>query len=289
MPSKMRRRESRIARAVARPPTGRISGSRLPCRTVAGRRSLSQRRGAVAGGGDRVQLAGDAGAAVGAVVGGAGQLAEVLLVHRVVGRADDAEDLHRVLDRRLAPLAGPREERSQRLVGRHADPAVAGRRHDRDQRADPLRALDRDGLGDHAAHRGADQVRRLDPEMVHQPDRVHRPCRAADTAPCRGARAACRRGSATRRCRSWSSGRCRGCRNGRRGSRVSASMRAELLVPAQHLRRQAHDQEQRLALRIADLLVGELDPVGGGHALLAEDCHPTMVPAVPATNLPMRR
>ena len=72
MPSKMRRRESRIARAVARPASGRISGSLAPWMTVAGRRSLAQGRGAVAGGGDRVQLAGDAGAAVGAVVGGGG-------------------------------------------------------------------------------------------------------------------------------------------------------------------------------------------------------------------------
>src|SRR5665811_2045813 len=47
--------------------------------------------GAVAGGGDRVQLAGHAGAAVRAVVGGGGQLAEAGLVHRVAGRADRLE------------------------------------------------------------------------------------------------------------------------------------------------------------------------------------------------------
>ncbi len=39
--------------------------------------------------------------------------------------------------------------------------------------------------------------------------------------------------------------------------------RAELFVPGDHLRRQTHDQEQRLAVGIAHLLVAELDPVGG--------------------------
>jgi hypothetical protein len=50
--------------------------------------------------------------------------------------------------------------------------------------------------------------------------------------------------------------------------------RAEVLIPAQHLRAQAHDQEQRRGVRLADLLVGELDAVGGSEALFAETRHP---------------
>ena len=38
--------------------------------------------------------------------------------------------------------------------------------------------------------------------------------------------------------------------------------RAELLVPGEHLGAEAHDQQQRLPVGVADLLVGELDPVG---------------------------
>ena len=36
----------------------------------------------------------------------------------------------------------------------------------------PLGMFDRQGLGDHPAHRGADDVGALDAEVVHQPDRV---------------------------------------------------------------------------------------------------------------------
>ena len=48
--------------------------------------------------------------------------------------------------------------------------------------------------------------------------------------------------------------------------------RAEALVPGDHLRRQAHHQQQRLAVGVAHLLVAELDPVGGRDQLLAEAC-----------------
>ena len=102
MPSIICRRAPGIARAVARPPEGRTSGSLLPWMTVAGRSSLRSAAGAVAGGGDRVQLAGDAGRVVAAVVGAAGELAHALLVERVAGRADHLEGLDDALDRRLA-------------------------------------------------------------------------------------------------------------------------------------------------------------------------------------------
>ncbi len=49
--------------------------------------------------------------------------------------------------------------------------------------------------------------------------------------------------------------------------------RAELLLPGDHLRRQAHHQQQRLPLGSAHLLVAELDAVGGRELLVAEVMH----------------
>src|SRR5258708_7183935 len=51
---------------------------------------------------------------------------------------------------------------------------IAGGRHDRAQRAQALRKRDRDLLGDHAAYRSADQMRRLDAERIHQPRHILR-------------------------------------------------------------------------------------------------------------------
>ena len=53
--------------------------------------------------------------------------------------------------------------------------------------------------------------------------------------------------------------------------------RAELLVPGEHLRRQSHHQQQRLAVGVAHLLVGDLDAVGGRQALFAQLGHPAEV------------
>ena len=57
----------------------------------------------------------------------------------------------------------------------------------------------------------------------------------------------------------------------------SASSAQKLLVPGEHLRPQAHHQQQRLAVGVADLLVGDLDAVGGRQALFAETGHPAEV------------
>ena len=43
---------------------------------------------------------------------------------------------------------------------------------------------------------------------------------------------------------------------------------AELVVPGDHLRRQAHDQHQRRRLRVAKGVVGEFDAVGPGQGRL---------------------
>ena len=45
---------------------------------------------------------------------------------------------------------------------------------------------------------------------------------------------------------------------------------AEALVPGDHLRRQAHHEEERRAVGLAHLLVAELDPVGRRHLLFTE-------------------
>ena len=46
-----------------------------------------------------------------------------------------------------------------------------------------------------------------------------------------------------------------------------AQQPAEGLVPVDHLGRQAHDQQHRLPVGLAELVVGELDPVGRGDPL----------------------
>ncbi len=45
---------------------------------------------------------------------------------------------------------------------------------------------------------------------------------------------------------------------------------AEGLVPVDHLGGEAHDQQHRLARRVAELLVGDLDPVHGSEPLAGE-------------------
>jgi len=55
-----------------------------------------------------------------------------------------------------------------------AQPRRAGGRHDRGQRANPARVVRGDGLGDHPAHRDADQVHVGVTERVQQADRVAR-------------------------------------------------------------------------------------------------------------------
>ena len=48
----------------------------------------------------------------------------------------------------------------------------SGRRHDRSQTFRPSGMVDRHQLGDHAAHRGADNVGAADAERVHEADRI---------------------------------------------------------------------------------------------------------------------
>ncbi len=73
---------------------------------------------------------------------------------------------------RVAPGAARGDQRRQQPRVLPADRALAGRRHDAGQRAHPFGPGDGHGLGDHAAHRDADDVRGLEPEVVQQPEAV---------------------------------------------------------------------------------------------------------------------
>ena len=274
MPSIIFRRAPGIALAVARPPAGRTSGSRLPWMTVVGTSTLAQRLGAVAGGGDRVQLAEDPGGAVAAVVGAAGDVAQALLVERVARGADHGEGLDRPLDRRpRAPAAACRAGRpwpsswAARSSGCRWSTCIETSERTRSG------CSIASGLGDHPAHRGADHVGGVDPEVVHQADRVGGHVAQQVGRGRAAAEPSCRPGSARRRTsilveRPMSRLSKRTTRKPR-----SASIAQKLLVPGEHLRRQAHHQQQRLAVGVAHLLVGQLDPVGGGHLLVAEGVH----------------
>ena len=271
MPSIIRRRAPGIALAVARPPAGRTSGSRVPWMTVVGNVEPSQGAGAVAGGGDRVQLAGDPGRRCGRGRRSGPAARAALLVERVAGRADQAEGLHRALDRRLAAraAASPAAAANARSSGRPV-PAVAGGRHHRDQRAAPAPACSIAIVWAIIPPIEAPTTwARVDPEVVHQAERCRRPCRAAGRGRSRGGRASCRAASARRPSRSRRVADVAVVEADRRGSRARPSSAQKSSSQASHLRRQAHDQEQRLAGRVADLLVGELDPVGGRDQLAA--------------------
>jgi hypothetical protein len=129
------------------------------------------------------------------------------------------------------------------------------------------------GLRDHPPHRGADDVGGVDAEVVHQADRV-------------GGHVAEQVGGAAAAAEHHVD-------PGRHPSRLDLGRaadvavveaddaeaalgqgRAEFLVPGQHLRGQAHHQQQRLAGGVAHLLLGELDPVRRGELFVAESVHP---------------
>ncbi len=97
-------------------------------------------------------------------------------VHGEAGAADHAEHADVVLDKRLdvARARGTREDRPQRARPTQGDARarVAGRRHDRREARDALRIQCRGVLGDHPAHRRTDQVGALDAEHVEQADAV---------------------------------------------------------------------------------------------------------------------
>jgi hypothetical protein len=194
---------------------------------------------------------------VAAVVALPGALADVLHRALVLG-PDHAEDLRGALDRLLAASRRPAEEVSVDGEGRlAADPAARVGDH-RDERAHRLGVLDRERLADHPAHRGADDVGGLDLEVAHQLERVGRHV-----------------GEAVLTLGHPPQPQLSGRRDtlvvevGRapdvavvEADDVKAALGellAELLVPPDHLGREAHDQEQRRVRAVAELLIAEGD------------------------------
>ena len=57
----------------------------------------------------------------------------------------------------------------------------------------------------------------------------------------------------------------------------SASIAQNSWFQPEHLRPQSHHQQQRLAAGVTDLLIGDLDPVGGRQALFAKPTHPSIL------------
>ena len=120
-----------IALAVALPPEGLIILSTVPWMTSVGALISASLPGAIARGDDRAELPAAGAHVEAAVIGATGALADVLLVAREAGRADQAEDLGRALDVSIA-VAGRGAEQVGIDRGRGLTlPAVARRGHDR--------------------------------------------------------------------------------------------------------------------------------------------------------------
>ena len=136
------------------------------------RGDLSQRSGAVAGREDRADLTAEGVGRHAAIEREAEHLAQRNFVGVVAGRAGEGVQVDAVLDVALAIGGRGRQEERQHLPAGLAVEAATGVGHDRDERVDALGRLRGQGLGDHAAHRSADDVGAVDLEVVEQPDCV---------------------------------------------------------------------------------------------------------------------
>ena len=131
---------------------------------------------------------------------------------------------------------------------------------------DALGAPGGDRLGDHAAHRDADDVGAVDAEVVEQADAVG------------GHLGQAVGGGALVAADDLAEGRHRGAREDRRAPDVAVvvaddveaaagEVRAEVLVPAEHLRAQAHDEQHGGVGRVAEGLEADLDLADAAEAL----------------------
>ena len=142
--------------------------------------------------------------------------------------------------------------------------------------------VDGDQLGDEASHRGADDVRGADAEGVQQAHGIV----GHVVEPVRRLRVA------AERCRHVGVA---GVLHIRRQAGVPVveaddaesairQLRAKVVVPADHLSSQAHDQQKRLAGGVSERLVLELDsiPLGSRHKPMLE-ARPTLMDREPNT------
>ena len=123
---------------------------------------------------DGAELPPDAGRIEAAFEGALGARPVERLVFREAAGAQDLPGLR--MAGKIFFLAGRWRRHQHRggLAGRRRIFRIAGRRHDRGQRPHPLGERDRHFLRDHATHRCADQMCRLDAERIHQADHVER-------------------------------------------------------------------------------------------------------------------
>ncbi len=217
---------------------------------------------------DRHQLSGRAGRVVAAVVHEQRPLAERLVIGRIAWRADPREERCDVGGVGLPLLRRLRQQRPHHAEPRHhARPPPARAGHDRAERRDPLGMAGGERLGDHPAHRGADEMGAVDADPVEEAGRVGRHL---------GQRVA-RRPGQPERPRDHVR---RAAADFRREADVAVveaddlvtavdELPAEVLVPGEHLHPEPHHEQDRRVGRIPEGLVGELDPaadVGGPDA-----------------------
>jgi hypothetical protein len=221
------------------------------------RRDVAHGGGAVARGEDRAELARRAARVQPAVEHQARDLAQLGVVALEAVGADRLEQRDRVVDECVALARRLPEEDRHHAEGRLADAPRARGGHDRCQREHTLRAGSGERLGDHPAHRRADDVCGLDAEAVEQPGGV-----VGHVLQTVGGRRAAHEQLRERRRR-----RILEMRRAADVTVVEADdvealadeLGAEVLVPGDHLGTQAHDQQQGRVARVAEGLVAEAD------------------------------
>ena len=183
-----------------------------------------------------------------------------LVIERVLHPCQHASRLDAKGDPLLARRTRRAHEKRASFRGRRDRVAPAWPRHDRGQRKRVFRMLDRDQLRDEPAHRRADDVRRRDVERIEYAGGVvgqvvERVRRLRVARVCGG-----------------DVGRPRGLHLGREAGVAIVvaddvepaldQLIDEALIPRDELGAEAHDQQQRPALRVPVGLVLELDAVG---------------------------
>ena len=188
----------------------------------------------------------------------------------VAGRVSRAADQPQERDGLRNPAFGiaaraPSKQAPQHPRAWSRQCGFSARRHERNQALDPLGIVGGDDLRDHAPHRGADDMRTIDFERVHEPDRVARHVGEAIARPHRQPQcgAGQHRGRLDRPDR----------RHFRRQAGIAiveandaeAPARqalAEIVRPCGELHAEAHDEHHRLAVARPNRFIFDVDGVG---------------------------
>ena len=217
---------------------------------------------------DRRHLAAGPGGGVGiAVIAAHGAVADVGLVERESARADVAEQDRGAVGGLVAILRPGTPHHPQRRRGDPAGPAGARGGHDRDEAADVIRVARRQGLGDHPAHRDADDVRRREPQGVEQARGV--PRHVAEVVLLRVKAPGGELGHPRRSRRGVGRAADVAVVEPDRGKAAGDQRVAERIRPRQQLLAEAHDQQHRRVRRRAEALVAETHASADVDELLA--------------------